>query len=189
MFPQIGTIYPFIRTGRVPFMMSKHLILSTFPNTCQLVEELGLCTKGALAGTSSKTAKALFRRRCVHYCTIILIPHSWSRFYPLSKKEHGHSPTLGNLRILSKTDRERDFLEARSKEEEIMGHHSPAFGPDLLPGMYSTPVLAVPKPHSEKPRLCSHMSAGEFSQNNMTDRSETKGARLDTLLHFILAIL
>jgi len=28
------------------------------------------------------------------------------------------------------------------------GHFPPAFGPDLLPGMYSMPVGVVPKPHS-----------------------------------------
>ncbi|KAJ7939540.1 hypothetical protein B0H13DRAFT_2300221 [Mycena leptocephala] len=32
------------------------------------------------------------------------------------------------------------------------------------------------------------MSAGEFCQNNMMDRAETRGARLDTLHHFIPAV-
>ncbi|KAJ7509725.1 hypothetical protein B0H11DRAFT_1632080, partial [Mycena galericulata] len=103
--------------------------------------------------------------------------------WPFANTKHadGFPITYDNSRILPKTEREREFLEAQSKEEEELGRHSPAFGPDLLPGMYSTPVLAVPKPHSQKLRLCSHMSAGEFCQNNMMDRSETKGARLDTL--------
>jgi hypothetical protein len=101
----------------------------------------------------------------------------------------GFSITYDNSRILPKTEREREFLEAQSKEEENAGRHSPDFGPNLLPGMYSTPVLAVPKPHSDKLRLCSDMSAGEFCQNNMMDRAETKGARLDTLRGFIAALL
>ncbi|KAJ7438491.1 hypothetical protein FB451DRAFT_958890, partial [Mycena latifolia] len=103
--------------------------------------------------------------------------------WPFANTRHtsGFPMTYDNSRILPKTDREREFLEAQSKEEEDTGRHSPAFGPDLLPGMYSTPVLAVPKPHSDKLRLCSHMSAGEFCQNNMMDHAETKGARLDTL--------
>ncbi len=50
---------------------------------------------------------------------------------------------------------------------------SPPFGPDLLPGMYSTPVLAVPKPHSDKLRLVSHQSCGIFSQNSMIDKDLT----------------
>ncbi|KAJ6468717.1 hypothetical protein DFH09DRAFT_955414 [Mycena vulgaris] len=111
--------------------------------------------------------------------------------WPFANTRHadGFPLTYDNSRILPKTERDRQFLEEQSKEEESLGRHSPAFGPDLLPGMYSTPVLAVPKPRSQKLRLCSHMSAGEFCQNNMMDRSETRGARLDTLHHFVAAVL
>lgn len=44
------------------------------------------------------------------------------------------------------------------------------FGPDPLPGMYATPIFAVPKPHSEKLRMVNHMSAGKFAPNTMMDR-------------------
>ncbi|KAJ7856970.1 hypothetical protein B0H14DRAFT_2752076 [Mycena olivaceomarginata] len=37
--------------------------------------------------------------------------------------------------------------------EISLGQFSPVFGPDLLPGMYSEPIQAVPKPQSEKLRL------------------------------------
>lgn len=73
--------------------------------------------------------------------------------------------------------------------KDRFGARLPSFGPDLLPGMYSTPVFAVPKPHSDDLRLCSHMSAGDFCQNSMMDMSETKGARLDTMHNFISALL
>ncbi|KAJ7129202.1 hypothetical protein C8R44DRAFT_615205 [Mycena epipterygia] len=111
--------------------------------------------------------------------------------WPFADTRHtsGFPITYNNSQILPKTEREREFLESQSKEEEDAGRHSRVFGPDLLPGMYSTPVLAVPKPHSDKLRLCSHMSAGQFCQNNMMDRAETKGARLDTLHGFIAALL
>ncbi|KAJ7675541.1 hypothetical protein B0H17DRAFT_1207580 [Mycena rosella] len=111
--------------------------------------------------------------------------------WPFANTKHNDGSPLmyNNSCILPKTEREREFLEAQSREEEELGRHSPVFGPDLLPGMYSTPVLAVPKPHSQKLRLCSHMSAGEFCQNNMMDRPETRGARLDTLHNFIPAVL
>jgi hypothetical protein len=86
-------------------------------------------------------------------------------------------------------DREQTFINEQILEEEREGRCSTNFGPNLLPGMYSTPVLAVPKPHSEKLRLVNHMSAGKFSQNSMTDKQETKGARLDTLHNFMAALL
>jgi hypothetical protein len=106
-----------------------------------------------------------------------------------SKHGDGFPITWDNSRILPKTEREREFLEAQSHEEERLGRYSPAFGPDLLPGMYSTPVLAVPKARSTKLRLCSHMSAGPYCQNNMIDRVQVKGARLDTLHNFVAALL
>ncbi|KAJ7038117.1 hypothetical protein C8F04DRAFT_1256145 [Mycena alexandri] len=106
-----------------------------------------------------------------------------------TKHADGFPITWDNSKILPKTEREREFLDTQSHEEEVLGRYSPAFGPDLLPGMYSTPVLAVPKSRSTKLRLCSHMSAGQFCQNNMVDRSQVKGARLDTLHNFIAALL
>ncbi|KAF9020514.1 hypothetical protein BDZ89DRAFT_958231 [Hymenopellis radicata] len=84
---------------------------------------------------------------------------------------------------------ERHFILTQCEEEVAAGHHSPAFGPDLLPGMYSTPNIAVPKPHSTDLRLVANQSAGEFCQNNMVDKSQTKGACLDSLLVFIPLLL
>ncbi|KIK55266.1 hypothetical protein GYMLUDRAFT_62687 [Collybiopsis luxurians FD-317 M1] len=87
------------------------------------------------------------------------------------------------------SDKERNFVDEQCKKEIELGRHSPAFGPDLLPGMYSTPVIAIPKPHSEKLRLVAHQSAGLFCQNNMVDKSQTKGARMDDLHTFIPLLL
>ncbi|KAF9019728.1 hypothetical protein BDZ89DRAFT_958978 [Hymenopellis radicata] len=84
---------------------------------------------------------------------------------------------------------ERDFIKNQCDEEVQKGQHSPAFGPDLLPGMYSTPNIAVPKPHSDDLRLVANQSAGQFCQNNMINKTETKGARLDSLLVFIPLLL
>lgn len=55
--------------------------------------------------------------------------------------------------------------------------------------MYSTPVFAVPKPHSQDLRLVAHQSAGEFCQNNMIDKRQMKGNRLDSLLVFLPLLL
>lgn len=97
--------------------------------------------------------------------------------------------TWDNSKILPKSERERVFLEGQSQEEEDLGRFSPVFGPDLLPGQYSPPMLAAPKPRSDKLRLVTHMSAGPFCQNSMMDKSETKGARLDTLHQLMAALL
>lgn len=84
---------------------------------------------------------------------------------------------------------EKVFIAAQRDTEIEKGRFSPVFGPDLLPGMYSTPVLAVPKKGSNDLRLVSNQSAGLFSQNSMIDRAQTSGARLDTLKQFIPALL
>ncbi len=55
---------------------------------------------------------------------------------------------------------EQKFI-CRYWDEEIAAERfSEPFGPDLLPGMYSTPVHAVPKPHSDDFHMVSNMSAG-----------------------------
>ncbi|KAJ3831736.1 hypothetical protein F5878DRAFT_549160, partial [Lentinula raphanica] len=78
--------------------------------------------------------------------------------------------------------REREFINEQCEDEFNLGRHSPPFGPDLLPGMYSTPVFAVPKAQSKDSlRLVAHQSAGPFCQNNMVNRALTKGNRLDSL--------
>ncbi|KAJ3764924.1 hypothetical protein FB446DRAFT_698473, partial [Lentinula raphanica] len=80
------------------------------------------------------------------------------------------------------SDREREFINDQCADEANLGRHSPPFGPDLLPGMYSTPVFAVPKAQSKDSlRLVAHQSAGPFCQNNMVNRALTKGNRLDSL--------
>ncbi len=85
--------------------------------------------------------------------------------------------------------KERDFVNAQCEEEVKLERHSPAFGPNLLPGMYSTPNIAVPKPRSEDLRMVANQSAGEFSQNTMVDKIKTKGARMDSLLVFLPILL
>ena len=104
----------------------------------------------------------------------------WDSNYPI---------TWDNSLIHPNSSSEQDFVESQSLIEEEAGRYSPAFGPDLLPGMYSTPMFAVPKPKSHKLRLVSHMSAGPFCQNSMMDFTETKGAHLDTMHNFVAAVL
>ena len=88
-----------------------------------------------------------------------------------------------------KTEREADFLRSQRDLEIQAGRYSASFGSDLLPGMYSTPVHAVPKPRSEKLRLVNDHSAGEFSLNSMIDREDVAGAKMDSIPDLVGALL
>ncbi|CDO77126.1 hypothetical protein BN946_scf184657.g1 [Trametes cinnabarina] len=82
------------------------------------------------------------------------------------------------------------FAHDYAVEEEAAGCYSAPFSGDLLPGMYSMPIHAVPKPHSDKMRFINNHSAGKFSLNSMIDKHSV-GMRPDNvqdlarnLLHF-----
>ncbi|EJD54601.1 hypothetical protein AURDEDRAFT_24175, partial [Auricularia subglabra TFB-10046 SS5] len=74
------------------------------------------------------------------------------------------------------------FFEETRDEEVADGRWSRAFGPELLPGMYSSPIFAVPKPHSDKFRMVVDHSAGEHSLNSFISR-EGVSTTLDNLRH------
>ena len=60
---------------------------------------------------------------------------------------------------------------------------------DLLPGMYSTPIHAVPKPQSYKLRLVNDHSAGPYSLNSMIAREDIAGAKMDSISDLTDALL
>jgi hypothetical protein len=76
-----------------------------------------------------------------------------------------------------------DFLREQRDVEISCGRYSPAFGTDLLPGMYSTPVGVVPKPHSDKFRLINDLSAGPHAPNFWIARDDST-VRFDNLQDF-----
>lgn len=112
-------------------------------------------------------------------------------FWPWADTRHDqdYPETWDNSWAPPPSNRERDFINSQRDMEIGKGRFSRTFGPDLLPGMYSTPILAVPKPHSDDLRLVSHQSCGEFSQNSMIDKPKTKGARMDTMQQFLPSLL
>jgi hypothetical protein len=77
-------------------------------------------------------------------------------------------------------DDELSFLRDTCINEQDADRYSDDFGPDLLPGMVSEPIFAVPKPRSSKLRLVIHHSAGEISLNDMISK-EDRSIRLDNL--------
>ncbi|KAJ7171674.1 hypothetical protein C8R43DRAFT_1085008 [Mycena crocata] len=112
-------------------------------------------------------------------------------FWPWLDTHHadGYPETWDNSWAPPASDRERNFINSQRDIEITKGRFSRTFGPDLLPGMYSTPILAVPKPHSDDLRLVSHQSCGPFAPNTMVDKAKMKGPRMDTMQQFIPALL
>ena len=88
-----------------------------------------------------------------------------------------------------KNEHEAIFLRTQRDIEIEAQHYSRRFGTELLPGMYSTPIHAVPKPRSEKLRLVNDHSAGPFSLNSMIAREDIAGAKMDSITDLIEALL
>jgi hypothetical protein len=61
--------------------------------------------------------------------------------YPITCDFSDHPP---------KTELEASFLRDQRDVEIAAGRYSEGFGKHLLPGMYSTPIHAIPKSQSEK---------------------------------------
>jgi hypothetical protein len=75
------------------------------------------------------------------------------------------------------------FLCDQCLKERLKGYYLPSFGSELLPGMYSMPIHAVPEPHSVDLRLVTDDSAGPYSLNSMIDHSQVTGFPLDNVFH------
>jgi hypothetical protein len=80
-----------------------------------------------------------------------------------------------------KCDDHCDFINKQVETEVCLGRYSEAFGPDLLPGMYSSPILAVPKPSTDTFRLINDQSAGEFSANSMISSEDVARTCMDSI--------
>ncbi|KAJ7215706.1 hypothetical protein B0H12DRAFT_1079005 [Mycena haematopus] len=88
-----------------------------------------------------------------------------------------HPVTLNGSKAV-RSDKELAFLEKTCDEELAAGRFSEGF-PTLLPGMHAIAIHAVPKPHSEKLRLVTDFSGGEFSRNSTISRFDTNSTRMD----------
>jgi hypothetical protein len=84
-------------------------------------------------------------------------------FWPWASTQRAEYPvTWDYSHRPPKNEREAIFLREQRDTEIAAGRYSEGFGSDLLQGMYSTPVHAVPKPRSEKLRLVNDHSARPF---------------------------
>ena len=93
----------------------------------------------------------------------------------------GFPVTHDEMRLSSSNSEHVIFICDQCIKERQKGHYSESFGPDLLPGMYSMPIHAVPKPQSTDLRLINDHSAGPFSLNHMIDHTQVTGFPLDNM--------
>ena len=63
-----------------------------------------------------------------------------------------------------------NFVNQQRDNKVALERFSPAFGPDLFPGMTSIPIGVVPKPHSDKLHLIVDQSSGDHSLNSFISR-------------------
>ncbi|KAG2743559.1 hypothetical protein P692DRAFT_20747603 [Suillus brevipes Sb2] len=102
-------------------------------------------------------------------------------FWPWADTQVGVYPTTWEVPTPTPSAQlEREFIRAQISKEEAVGRYSSSFGPDLLPGMYSMPIHAVPK-EGGKHRLVTNHSAGEFSLNSMIAKEDIAGVTLDNV--------
>ena len=80
----------------------------------------------------------------------------------------------------STLDKHLKFIRAPVKVEVAAGRYSTPFGPELLPGMYSSPVHAVPKA-PDTFCLINHQSYGNHSLNSMILREDVAGTCMDRI--------
>ena len=111
-------------------------------------------------------------------------------FWPWANTQKEEYPAMWDFSERPpKTEREAGFLRDQRDVKIDAGRYSENFGTDLLPGMYSTPIHAVPKPRSTKLRLVNDHSAGPFSLNSMIAREDVSGAKMDSISDLIGALL
>ena len=105
-------------------------------------------------------------------------------FWPWADTFIGEYPDTFDLSFPTPDNTEEaQFLRDQRDHEIFKGRFSEAFGDKLLPGMYSMPIFAIPKPHSTDLRMVTHQSAGKYSLNSMIPRDDIIGYPLDNLRH------
>ena len=80
------------------------------------------------------------------------------------------------------------FIRQQRNEEIALGRWSKAFGKKLLPGMYSSPISAIPKSTPGKFRIINDQSSGPHALNSMIPRFQVK-VKLDNIHDLGTALL
>ncbi|KIJ53091.1 hypothetical protein M422DRAFT_242196 [Sphaerobolus stellatus SS14] len=77
-----------------------------------------------------------------------------------------NSPESFDFSARPQMDEAMAFLREQRDKEIAAGRFSPAFRPELLPGMYSGPIEAIPKPQSSGMRMITDQSTGPHALNS-----------------------
>lgn len=105
-------------------------------------------------------------------------------FWPCADTMRPGYPTTHDAHLsTTKNPAEAKFLEEQFEIEVQKERFSQPFGPDLLPGMYSMPVHAVPKDKGSTFRMVTDHSAGPYSLNSMIDKDTVPPSPLDNMRH------
>lgn len=105
-------------------------------------------------------------------------------FWPCADTNLPNYPTTHDAHIATTSNtNEAAFLANQINEEVSKGRFSEAFGPNLLPGMYSMPIHAVPKDGGSTFRMVNNHSAEPFSLNSMIDKAHVPPSPLDNMSH------
>jgi len=102
-------------------------------------------------------------------------------FWPWADTLLDGYPTTHDESQPSKDDVQSEFLRSQIQVEQNKDRFSHSFGSDLLPGMYSMPIHAVPKPRSTDLQMVTDHSAGRFSLNSMIPHDDIASYPLDNL--------
>lgn len=105
-------------------------------------------------------------------------------FWPCADTTRPDYPITHDAHLSTTKDpAEAKFLEDQFEIEVQKGRFSQPFGPDLLPGMYSMPVHAVPKDKGATFRMVTDHSAEPYSLNSMIDKETVPPSPMDNMRH------
>lgn len=110
-------------------------------------------------------------------------------FWPFADTSDPNLPTTFDNSQRPILSREKaKFIRQQRDEEVRLKRWSKPFGSKLLPGMYSSPISAVPKRTPGKFRLIIDQSRGRHSLNSMIPRSQVK-VKLDDIYDLGTALM
>ena len=107
-------------------------------------------------------------------------------FWPFADMtKEGYPKSWDGSWCLPKTIKEWDFLEEQVWTEIATEHFLESFGMELLPGMCSPPVHAIPKPDSDTMQLIVDHSSGDFCPNLMIVQEDITGVCLNGVMTYL----